>query len=552
MEKVDYQNNFLNTILSSLPYPFYVIDVKDYTIKMANTAAGFGELSENSKCYILTHNRNTPCSNEHICPMEEVKKTGKKVVTEHIHYDYKNKPKYVEVYGYPVFDIHGNLIQMIEYSFDITERKKINESLTKLSLAVKESPSILMITNKNGIVEYVNPKFTEITGYSDEEIIGKNASIFHGQSVENAKEMWQLIIKGKEWKGEFHNKKKNGEFYWESALISSIKDSKGIITHYIKVAEDVTIHKEIEDKIKMGYKSLHNLVMKSDMAMIVTDIKGAIIFTNPQTEAFLDKPSNELIGSLCGVIKEGNPMIEIDITHNGKSCGTAEVNTIATEWEGNPAKLVMLHDVTKRKEAEKNVQNTLEKLRKAFGGIVQVILAMVEVKDPYTAGHQQRVSNLARAISDELGLDKSHVDAVRVAGLIHDLGKISIPSEILTKPGKLNNIEFQLIQTHSQAGYDILKKIEFPWPIAEIVYQHHERINGSGYPLGISGDSIKIEARILAVADVVEAMSSHRPYRASLGIDIALREISAKKGILYQEDVVDSCIKLFKEKNFQF
>ncbi|MEW6088885.1 MAG: HD domain-containing phosphohydrolase [bacterium] len=550
-KKVEYQNNFLNTILSSLPYPFYVIDAKNYTVKMANAAAGFGQLSEKSKCYMLTHKRNTPCSNEHICPLEEVKKTRKKVVTEHIHYDSKGNPEYVEVYGYPVFDVHENLVKMIEYSFNITERKKTSETLVKLSRAVKESPSILMITDKNGTVEYVNPKFTEITGYSEKEIIGRNASLLQGQSREDTNQMWKLITKGKEWKGEFYNKKKNGEYYWESALISSIKDSKGIITHYIKVAEDVTIHKQIEEKIKKSYKSLHNLVMKSDIAMIVTDLKGTVIFTNPQAETLLNKPSGKLIGGLFGVVTKENTVVEIDIMHNGKPGGIAEVNIIATEWEGNPAKLVMLHDVTMRKEAEKKVQNTLEKLRKAFGGIIQVILTMVEVKDPYTAGHQQRVSNLARAIADELGLDKSHVDAVRVAGLIHDLGKISLPSEILTRPGKLNDIEFQLIQTHSQAGYDILKKIEFPWPIAEIVYQHHERMNGSGYPRGIKGDAIRIEAHILAVADVVEAMSSHRPYRASLGIDIALQEILKNKGILYHRDVVDACLKLFKEKNFQ-
>ena len=203
-------------------------------------------------------------------------------------------------------------------------------------------------------------------------------------------------------------------------------------------------------------------------------------------------------------------------------------------------------------ERTKKLQDTLEKLGKAIGGTIQVISSTVEIRDPYTAGHQQRVSSLSRAIATEMGLSEDRIDGIRMAGIIHDLGKIAVPAEILSKPGKITEAEFSMIKSHPQVGNDILKDIEFPWPIAEIVYQHHERMDGSGYPQGLSGEEILLEARILAVADVVEAMASHRPYRAALGIDVALEEISKNKGVFYDSEVSDACLKLFKEKSFRF
>ena len=176
----------------------------------------------------------------------------------------------------------------------------------------------------------------------------------------------------------------------------------------------------------------------------------------------------------------------------------------------------------------------------------------VETRDPYTAGHQRRATNLARAIATEIGLSEAQVDGIRMAGVVHDLGKISVPTEVLTKPGRLTKIEFNLVKAHPQVGYDILNRIGFPRPLTQIVLQHHERMDGSGYPSGLSGEEILLEARILAVADVVEAMSSHRPYRQALGIDKALEEISRNRGVLYDPEVVDACLKVFIEKGFKF
>ncbi|MGD0280456.1 MAG: HD domain-containing phosphohydrolase, partial [Smithella sp.] len=203
-----------------------------------------------------------------------------------------------------------------------------------------------------------------------------------------------------------------------------------------------------------------------------------------------------------------------------------------------------VEDITQRKES-------VERLRNALGGTIRAIASIVESRDPYTAGHQRQVGDLARAIATEMGLSIDRIEGLRLAAIIHDIGKISVPSEILSKPSKLTELEFNLIKTHAEAGFDILKDIEFPWPVARIVFEHHERINGSGYPQKLKGGEILLEARILAVADVVEAISSHRPYRASLGIDAALEEIQNNRGIFYDETVVDACLKLFREKGFK-
>jgi PAS domain S-box-containing protein/putative nucleotidyltransferase with HDIG domain len=212
----------------------------------------------------------------------------------------------------------------------------------------------------------------------------------------------------------------------------------------------------------------------------------------------------------------------------------------------------VLRDITEKKKTEEELKHSMEKLRKALEGTIQAMAKTVEMRDPYTSGHQQRVSNLARAIAREMGMSKENIDEIGLAAIIHDIGKIYVPAEILSKPGKITEIEFNLIKTHTQVGYDILKTIEFTWPIAQIIQQHHERMNGSGYPLGLAGKDILLEARILAVADVVEAMSSHRPYRPSLGIEKAIEEISCNRGVLYDSDVADACLRLFQKKEFEF
>jgi len=203
-------------------------------------------------------------------------------------------------------------------------------------------------------------------------------------------------------------------------------------------------------------------------------------------------------------------------------------------------------------QLEAKVREKTESIEKTLNGVVSALATAVEMRDPYTAGHQLRVSQLACAIAGHIGLSSEQIQGIRVMGFLHDIGKIIVPAEILSKPSKLTDYEFNFIKAHPEAGYNILKGIDFPWPAATAVLQHHERIDGSGYPSGCMGDDIIIEAKIIAVSDVVESMASHRPYRAALGIEAALEEIGKNEGITYDFEVVEACLELFHERGFQF
>jgi len=203
-------------------------------------------------------------------------------------------------------------------------------------------------------------------------------------------------------------------------------------------------------------------------------------------------------------------------------------------------------------QLERELQQSDEKLQKFIKGIAYIIAEIVEIRDPYLRGHHQRVSRLATAIAQEMKLPQDKIEGVKIASLVHDVGKVNLPTEIVSKPSKLVEVEFNLLKHHPRTGYEILKKVDFPWPIAEIVFQHQEKIDGSGYPRGLRGAEILIEAKILGVANVVEAMSSYKAYRPALSIDESLAEISKYENILFDTEVVNTCLKLFKEKGFKF
>jgi putative nucleotidyltransferase with HDIG domain len=231
---------------------------------------------------------------------------------------------------------------------------------------------------------------------------------------------------------------------------------------------------------------------------------------------------------------------------------TDEVNLLAELADDLSYGIAAQRTAAERDQIVYEHQHHLEALKKSLVDSIQAIATTLEMRDPYTAGHEKRVAQLAVAIAREMGLSEQQIEGIHFGSLIHDIGKIQVPAEILSYPGKLSKIQFDLIKTHAQAGYDILKGITFPWPVADMVLQHHERLDGSGYPQGLKNDEVIIEARILAVADTVEAMSSHRPYRPGLGIDRALDEISRNRGIRYDPSAVDACMRLFKEKGFTF
>jgi len=244
----------------------------------------------------------------------------------------------------------------------------------------------------------------------------------------------------------------------------------------------------------------------------------------------------------------------IEVFKEDNICLSFGVLTIVSKEMEAEDKLKRHHDlletIIQDRTAELTELNL--QLQKSLDEIVNAMSLTLEERDPYTAGHQRRTTDLSLAIARELGLPEHVTKGLQMAGLIHDMGKISVPGEILSKPGGLNDAELQLIKRHPQVAYDILNQIDFPWPVDQIVLQHHEKMDGSGYPQGLSGEEILLESRILCVADVVETMETHRPYRSSLGREAALEEISRNRGVLYDSEVVDACLRLFQERGFQY
>ena len=226
------------------------------------------------------------------------------------------------------------------------------------------------------------------------------------------------------------------------------------------------------------------------------------------------------------------------------------INSLVTVYQSHPAFIGLLQDISDKQVAEDQIRRYTEQLEHTFIQTVGLATNLVEMRDPYTAGHEQRVAEISVAIGKEMGLTEDQLEGLRVGGHLHDVGKITVPAEILVKPSRLTANEYAIMKEHPQAGYDVLKGVDFPWPVALIAFQHHERMDGSGYPQGLKGDAIILEARITAVADVVESMASHRPYRAGLGIDAALAEIERGSGTAYDPKVVDICLRLFREKGY--
>ncbi|MBD3347345.1 MAG: PAS domain S-box protein [Chitinivibrionales bacterium] len=318
------------------------------------------------------------------------------------------------------------------------------------------------------------------------------------------------------------------------------------------------------------------LETSSTITIVATDLDRNIVYWNSGAENLLGYTAEEMVGKKkVDILYESDDVLTrraIDETRkhimtHGEACSCDVVErtkdgrpiwiklTMTPRFNGNGKVIGILgigQDITGHKQTEKKLNYSLRKLRRAVGGTIHAMALTVEKRDPYTAGHQQRTTDLARAIAAEMNLPKDTIDAIRMAGVIHDLGKVYVPAEILNKPGALSHHEFSLIRCHPEAGYDVIKYIDFPWPIGQIVLQHHERLDGSGYPHGLKGDEICMEAKIISVADVVESMSSHRPYRPACGLEKAVTEIEKNRGILYDPTVVDACIKLISKNEFQF
>ncbi|MBI2286304.1 MAG: PAS domain S-box protein [Nitrosomonadales bacterium] len=333
----------------------------------------------------------------------------------------------------------------------------------------------------------------------------------------------------------------------------------------VAVYDDVTERKEAEDELRLRAQLLNSTAD----SIFVHDFDGNFVYLNEaawKTRGYtrdelmtinlhvLDVPEyGKLIeGRIRELMEKGFGAFESAHRRKDGSVMPIEVNVHIIESGGRKLVLSMVRDITERKEAEQKKLEAGIRIKDALENAIGAIAATLEQRDPYTAGHQRRVAQLAAAIAEEMGLAREVIEGIHFGGLIHDLGKISVPAEILGKPGRLSDIELGLIKVHAEAGYRIVKDIAFPWPVADMVRQHHERLDGSGYPQGLKGEQIVLEARIMAVADVVEAMSANRPYRPGFGMDAALEEITRARGTQLDPVAVDACLRLIREKGFVF
>jgi PAS domain S-box-containing protein len=479
---------------------------------------------------------------------------------------------YVSITVSAIYDDEGSILGASSLARDITERKRLEnlliESETQYRLLFETAnDGILLIEKNEGKIAHINPSVEKMLGYSARESIGNKLPDV-GLIIDNGD--FQITMKNLNKRGilrynDVPVKTKSGkQIYTDTYLVDKAKFAQCNI-------RDITERKRAEDELRKSEENFRHSLEDSPLGICVVTAKGETIYANkvildiygcanieemnkiPLKERYTPQSYAELqIRKKTREDGDSGPSeYEINIVRKNGEIRHLQVLRKDVLWNGIKKFQVIYQDITDRKRMEVELQQILDSLKKAVSANIQIMVSAVEMRDPYTAGHQIRSANLACVVATEMGLPQDKIDGLRMASSIHDIGKLSIPAEILSKPTKLTDIEFSLIKEHSQSGYEMLKNVESPWPLAQIVYQHHERMNGSGYPRNLKGDEILIEARIMAVADVVEAMASHRPYRSALGIEAALEEIEKNKGILYDNDVAVACLRLFREKGYE-
>jgi PAS domain S-box-containing protein len=470
----------------------------------------------------------------------------------------------------------NNQILATVIAHDITERKLVEEALRRSEMKFRtlydSTSDAVMLLDEKGFFD-CNKATLPMFGYATleefcskhpadlsppKQLCGVDSKTLANERIATAMEKGSINF---EW---MYNRNGTGETFPADVLLTAMElDGKAAVE---AVVRDITDRKQAEEDLRQAEEKYRSIFENSQEGIFRSTPDGKMIMANQAMAKMYGYESpEEMMASVTDVAHQHyvypedrrklKEMIEehgFIKGHEAQNCrkdgsiiwisrtmhAVHDEKGQITYYDG------IIEDITNRKHA-------VERIKKALAATVQAIAVIVETRDPYTAGHQRRVADLARAIATEMNLPTDKIDGIQTAAVIHDLGKISVPAEILTKPTKLTDLEFGIIKTHAQSGYDILKDIEFPWPIARMVLEHHERMNGSGYPNGLLAEEMLLESRILAVADVVESMASHRPYRPSLGIEAALEEIEKNRGTLYDNAVADACLRLFREKGYQ-
>jgi len=480
----------------------------------------------------------------------------------------------------PYKDVNGKVIGIIGVLLDITDQKQRNEDIRnseeKFRGITERSFDMIIAADEKGVCSYVSPSIERVLGYEPEEIVSKHFQILFPENMNKKVEgICNTLIEGKEIEGINLEiiRKDRGKAIVEVNGSPIVKDEKivGIQIHL----RNITERKLEEEMIEKEKNKLQKYIDVAGIILKIVDKDGKVSLINNRGCEVLGYTKEEILGRnwIDNFVPErlqnkmndilaklrSNQTVSYEhfenpvLTQSGEERIISWYNTVLKDEKGKFQGILSSgEDVTTKSKVERELQRNYQNLQKIMEDTVYTMAKVVEKKDPYSAGHQKKVSQLATAIAKEMKLPKDKIEGLKVASLVHDIGKIGMPIEILSKPSGLTELGHDLMTEHPMTGYNILKEIDFPWPVAEIVLQHHEKINGSGYPNGLKGDEILIEAKILCVADVIEAMSSYRAYRPSHSIKEALKELTNNKGTLYDSMVVDACKKLFKYKGTKF
>lgn len=456
-----------------------------------------------------------------------------------------------------------------------TPEEALRKSEARFRNLLEHAPDGIIISNQDGRIMMVNARAEMMFSYSREELVGQEIEFLMPEEYREIHRQHRIryihspTVRPMGIGYELIGMRKGGEEFQVEISLSPLEVEEGVLV--TSILRDISERKRVERELN----AMVEFARLNPSPVIRLDNRGKIVLANPAARAYFQR--EDLVGQSWYTVCPGVDWLELDplfvasgmfvqeMTLNGKVLSLLYHSMPETGFVH-----VFGFDITGQKEAERTLQalnetlekrvrertlelqNSLDKLERLFDSTIYAMAKVVEIRDVYTAGHQARVAQLSRKIAQAMGLPKDRVNGLYMAGLIHDIGKIYVPAEILARPEPLSEIEFNLVKEHPRVGAEIVRQVEFPWPVAQIILQHHERLNGSGYPKGLRGDEILLEAKILAVADTVEAMSSHRPYRPALGIDVALDLIQQEAGRLLDPEIVAMCVQLFREREFRF
>jgi PAS domain S-box-containing protein/putative nucleotidyltransferase with HDIG domain len=476
--------------------------------------------------------------------------------------------RYMRTSSRPLLE-EGRVVGMTGVMSDITERKRTEKELLAseqlFRALVENSPDYIARYDREYHRTYVNPAIQRLFPVPTENVLGKTPA---DQSPIKAPQVYidhlrQVIENASECILETPFRTAKGEMHWGQIRFVPEFDAEGKVVSVLTIGRDIHEIKESEQRSRRfianlpaffftfrrtedgrycfpysspGIKTIYGL----DPEDVREDMKALHMLAHPDDRSHIEAGIAESFKTL-------EPFrIEFRVCRPDMPERWVEARSVShVEVDGSMLWYGIMLDITERKHAE-------ERLRENLVGTIRAFSLTVEKRDPYTAGHQARVSRLCTVIGEKLGMDAERIEGLRLGALIHDIGNVYVPAEILSRPGKLKDLEFAIVKSHAQIGYEIVRDIKFPWPVADMILQHHERLDGSGYPKGVKAPEIILEARIIAVADVVEAMASHRPYREALGVGAAMQEIEANRGTKYDPEVVDVCLSLFRDGGFSF